>query len=159
MTFSRHGPAALFLVLTPIVACSDAAEDTAKPAPAETMMPVEPDGGIGDGAGPPMIEAQDIPAAFQGVWDYVEGACDPASDLRIDIRPDAMQFYESMGEVTSIEVDSANRIVVSLNMEGEGETWQMDRVFTLTNEGETLTPTAVDEEEQYKPMPLKKCPA
>ena len=120
-------------------------------------MPVEPDGGIGDGAGPPQaVTADTIPQAFLGVWDYVEGSCDPASDLRVEIEPTSMQFYESYGEVTRIEVDSPERIVVSLDMEGEGETWEMARVFTLSNDGRTLTPGSVGEDD-FEPMPLKKC--
>ena len=139
-----------------LAACSQGADDEA-PAPQETMMPVEPDGGIGDGAGPPQaVTADTIPQAFLGVWDYVEGSCDPASDLRVEIEPTSMQFYESYGEVTRIEVDSPERIVVSLDMEGEGETWEMARVFTLSNDGRTLTPGSVGEDD-FEPMPLKKC--
>ena len=143
------------LAVLALAACSQEADEA--PAPEETMMPVEPDGGIGDGAGPPQaVVADTIPQDFLGVWDYVEGTCDPASDLRVEIGPRSMQFYESHGEVTRIEVDSPQRIVVSLAMEGEGEKWQMARKFTLSDDGLTLTPEAVNEE-QFEPMPLKKC--
>ncbi|HAN88805.1 MAG TPA: hypothetical protein DCQ48_05640, partial [Erythrobacter sp.] len=97
-----------------------------------------------------------IPAAFRGVWDYVEGSCDPASDLRVEIGPETMQFYESFGEVTRIEVAGPQDIVVSLAMEGEGETWEMARRFTLSDDGRRLTPAAVGDD-QFEPMPLKKC--
>ena len=139
-----------------LAACSAEPDEPAEPPPGETMLPVEPDGGIGDGAGPLEVEADTIPAAFLGVWDYVEGTCNPASDLRVEITPRGMQFYESYGEVTRVEVDSPQRIVVSLAMEGEGEKWQMTRRFTLSEDETTLTPSAVDEE-QFEPMPLKKC--
>lgn len=138
-------------------ACSDGPDEAAAPEPAETMMPVEPDGGIGDGAGPPgPVTAETIPAAFRAVWDYVEGSCDPASDLRVEIGPETMQFYESFGEVTRIEVAGPQDIVVSLAMEGEGETWEMARRFTLSDDGRRLTPAAVGDD-QFEPMPLKKC--
>ena len=138
-------------------ACSDGPDEAAAPEPAETMMPVEPDGGIGDGAGPPgPVTAETIPAAFRGVWDCVEGSCDPASDLRVEIGPETMQFYESFGEVTRIEVAGPQGIVVSLAMEGEGETWEMARRFTLSDDGRRLTPAAVGDD-QFEPMPLKKC--
>jgi len=149
-------PATLPLALL-AAACSGGSDDAAEPEPAETMMPVEADGGIGDGAGPPEpVVAETIPAAFRGVWDYVEGSCDPASDLRVEIGPETMQFYESHGDVTRIEVGSPQDIVVSLAMEGEGETWEMARRFTLTDGGRTLTSAPVGEE-QFDPMPLKKC--
>lgn len=149
-------PAALPLAVL-LAACSGGADEAAAPDPAETMMPVEPDGGIGDGAGPPgPVVAETIPAAFRGVWDYVEGSCDPASDMRVEIGPETMQFYESHGDVTGVEVGSPQDIVVSLAMEGEGETWDMARRFTLSDDGRTLTPAAVGEE-QFEPMPLKKC--
>lgn len=141
-----------------LAACSGANDEAAQPDPSETAMPVEPDGGIGDGAGPPPVAADTIPAAFLGVWDYIEGTCNPASDLRIEIKPESMHFYESIGEVTGVEVESADRIVVSLAMEGEGEKWEMSRAFTLSQGGERLTPTAVGDD-AFEPMPLKRCPA
>lgn len=144
-------------LLLVLAACSGGSDDAGDPAPDETMMPVEPDGGIGDGAGPPQpVIADEIPADFRGVWDYVEGTCSRGSDLRVNIGPKSMQFYESHGEVVRIEVDSPKVIVVTLAMEGEGEEWQMNRMFTLSDDGQTLTPTAVDED-QFEPMPLKKC--
>jgi hypothetical protein len=143
------------LAVLALAACSQGADEA--PAPEETMMPVEPDGGIGDGAGPPGAALADtIPAAFLGVWDYVEGTCDPASDLRVEIEPESMQFYESYGAVTRVEIASPQRILVNLAMEGEGETWQMERAFTLSDDGKTLTPTSPGDD-QFEPMPLKKC--
>ena len=145
------------LAILALAACSQEAEEPAGPTGEQTAMPVEPDGGIGDGAGPPQpVVVEEIPQAFLGVWDHVEGSCDPASDLRVEISPRSMQFYESHGEVAQVEVDSPRRIVVSLAMEGEGEKWQMARMFTLSDDGKTLTPESIDEE-QFEPMPLKKC--
>ena len=150
-------PATLPLVML-LAACSGASDNAAAPEPAETMMPVEPDGGIGDGAGPPEpVTAETIPAAFLGVWDAGGGDCAPASLTRMEILPTTFQFYESHGDVTRIEVDSPEKIVVSLAMEGEGEQWQMARMFTLSDNGQTLTPSAVDPEEKFEPTPLTKC--
>lgn len=147
--------ALLPLAVLALAACSQGTDEA--PAPEETMMPVEPDGGIGDGAGPPQaVPADTIPQAFLGVWDYVEGTCDPASDLRVEIGPRSMQFYESHGEVTQIVVNGPQRIVVDLAMEGEGENWQMSRAFVLSDDGNRLTPQP-DDGEDYEPMPLKKC--
>ncbi len=146
-----------------LAACQQSPEDGADAADApgagETAMPVEPDGGIGDGAQPLPETVDAIPEAFLGVWDYVKGSCDPASDLRVEIGPRTIGFYESHGEVTRVEVDGPNRIVVSLAMEGEGERWTMARLFTLSEDGQTLTPAAADAGEQLEPMPLKRCTA
>lgn len=145
------------LPATLLLASCSGGDPADEPDPSATMMPVEPDGGIGDGAGPPLpVTAETVPADFLGVWDHVEGSCDPASDLRVEIRPDAMQFYESYGEITRIEIESPRAIVVSLEMEGEGEKWQMTRRFTLSEDKATVTPSAAGEE-PFEPMPLKKC--
>tara|TARA_Y100001968_G_scaffold174051_1_gene159470 strand:- start:625 stop:1092 length:468 start_codon:yes stop_codon:yes gene_type:complete len=136
-------------------ACSDNSDTAPDP---DATMTVEPDGGIGDGAGPPEpVTADTVPAAFLGVWDAGGGDCAPASLTRMEILPTTFQFYESHGDVTRIEVDSPEKIVVSLAMEGEGEQWQMARMFTLSDNGQTLTPSAVDPEEQFEPTPLTKC--
>ena len=149
-------PATVPLVML-LAACSGAPDNAAAPEPAETMMPVEPDGGIGDGAGPPEgLGTPAIPAPFHGVWDYVDGSCAPESDLRIEIRPESIGFYESLGELTAIDIASPDDITVTLAMEGEGETWDMQRRFVLSDDGATLTPQAVGEE-NFEPMPLKKC--
>ena len=141
-----------------LAACSDPVRDADRQDGGDAAMPVEPGGGIGDGATPlpGALVSDDIPEAFRGIWDYVEGTCDPASDLRIEIAPKSIAFYESRGEVTRVEVDNPDRIVVSLAMEGEGEKWEMARQFTLSENATILTPRSVNEE-QFEPMPLKRC--
>ncbi|WJY17835.1 hypothetical protein QQS45_09350 [Alteriqipengyuania flavescens] len=137
--------------------------------PDEQAIPVEPDGGIGDGAPPipfdpplggefaPEPVAQ-IPERFRGVWDYVEGSCMASSDLRIDIGPDRIEFYESLGTVESVEVDGVDTMIVTLAIEGEGETWETATRYVLTQDGERLTPYPVENRAGYEPMPLKRCP-
>jgi hypothetical protein len=105
---------------------------------------------------PAPSQAGKVPAAFLGVWDYVKGSCEPASDLRIEIKPDAIEFYEAHGDITKVNVESPDTVVLDLAMDGEGEQWAMSRRFTLSNGGETLTPTGMGEE-KFEPMPLKRC--
>lgn len=127
-------------------------------------MPVEPDGGIGDGAGPPedaaALSAGMIPARFQGVWDYEGGTCDPASDMRMEISGDEILFYESIGRVTGVKAEGDD-VVVSFDMEGEGETWQQATRFSLVGEGEALRLHASDGEasKQTDEYPSKRCPS
>ena len=102
------------------------------------------------------VRADVVPPAFLGIWDFVEGSCDPASDLRIEIKPRSIEFYESHGDITNVTVESPEAVVLDLAMEGEGESWTMRRRFTLSNGGETLTPTGF-EDEKFEPMPLRRC--
>ncbi|MGB3165398.1 MAG: hypothetical protein WBA68_01330 [Alteraurantiacibacter sp.] len=100
-----------------------------------------------------------IPQRFRGVWDYVEGTCMASSDLRLEIRADGIEFYESMGEVTGVEVVGPDEVVVAMDMEGEGERWTSRIRYTLSDDGERLTPTDAEEPNAYDPMVRKRCPA
>lgn len=153
----------------PLSACGEAPDEgapTGVEVPSdvtETPIPVEPDGGIGDGAGPPEpVEdalANRIPTRFQGVWDYVEGTCALESDLRMEISGSEIMFYESIGTVTATEAEGDD-VVVTLAMEGEGETWEQQTRLSLVGEGadqrlETSDGEAPKTEDEY---PSKKCP-
>lgn len=99
-----------------------------------------------------------VPAAFLGVWDYEKGSCNPASDLRIEIGPKAVEFYEARGEITGVTVEAPAAIVLSLAMAGEGETWTMRTRYNLTDNGTRLIPTSADGNDRGEPMPLTRCP-
>ncbi len=75
-----------------------------------------------------------IPARFQGVWDYVEGTCLPESDLRMEISGSEILFYESIGIVTDAAAEGDD-VVLTLAMEGEGETWEQKTRLSLITEG------------------------
>ncbi len=155
--------------LLALAACGDGrnADKTAgdpSPAASSTPIPVEPDGGIGDGAGPPgdaaAIAAGRIPQRFQGVWDYEGGTCDPASDLRMEISPSEILFYESIGLVKKVKPDG-DAILVTLAMEGEGETWEQVTRFALSGSGKDrrLHSTDADEPKSVDEYPSKSCPS
>lgn len=147
-----------------LAACGSEPSEPVTDVETDAPMPVEPDGGIGDGAGPPdavdAALANRIPTRFHGVWDYVQGSCDPASDMRMEISGSEILFYESIGKVTATEAEGA-AVIVTLAMEGEGETWQQDTRFVLVGAGESQRletsdgegPRTVDE------YPHKRCPA
>ena len=104
-------------------------------------------------------EVTAIPAQFLGVWDNVEGNCTATSDLRMDVRPREIEFYESLGKVSKVELENPQSALVTLDMAGEGETWQVTNRFVLSEGGTRLVPEQVGEEAgTYTPMPLKKCP-
>lgn len=84
-----------------------------------------------------------IPDRFRGVWDVAGGSCNPASDLRLEIGAVSVEFYESLGTVTGVTVQSPDSIVVDLAMEGEGQRWERTTRYVLSDEGATLTPTEI----------------
>ena len=127
----------------------DAGQDTDAPASVPAAQP-----GSDPGAQAALTA---IPARFQGVWDYVEGTCAAESDLRTEIEGKRILFYESVGEVTAVERFGDDAIDVTLSMAGEGESWTMERRFTLEKDDARLVPAATDPSEQFTPMPLKRC--
>lgn len=117
-------------------ACSSEPEDTAAdmPAAAETDAVTEepqPDAAYED------VTAEGIPDAMLGVWDYVEGNCNPASDLRLEIAPGQLVFYESVGEVLSVARDGVD-VTITMAMEGEGENWEDSLTYRLADGGTIL---------------------
>lgn len=99
-----------------------------------------------------------IPEHFRGVWDAETGTCNPASDLRLEIDADRIEFYESVGTVGSVTIESPDSIRVDLAMEGEGERWTVQNRYALSNGGKTLTPSNA-KDDSVQPIPRKRCPA
>ena len=110
-----------------------------------------------------------IPARFHGVWDAETGSCDPASDLRLDIGPQRIGFYESQGTVTAVDASDPGVASVQLAMEGEGDQWTQTMELSLGGEGGNnflyvrYLPDPEDEELSGRPGALtlrfKPCPA
>ena len=130
------------LPLLALAACGSADE----PTDAETQAPET------SSAAPEPVATNDaqapltaIPEDYRGVWDIPSSNGDPASDLRLDIRANEIEFYESLGKVTAIERDG-DGIVVDLAMSGEGETWTVRNRLVLTDDGEALTIHEADKE-------------
>lgn len=144
--------------------------------PASEPMPVEPDGGIGDGAGPvpgaeeaepfrsgeiidPDILKGEIPARYHGVWDYVKGSCSPESDMRMEVTARRITFYESIGDVAGMGQDGEDAIA-DLVMQGEGETWtQSTRLALVQVDGQTqLHVSDATKAKAIDEYPRKLCP-
>lgn len=106
------------------------------------------------------ISANRIPARFRGIWDYAQGDCDPDSDLRMEIGAKDIEFYEALGEVSKVEADG-DAVLVTLEMEGEGESWEQTTRFVIVEKGasqrlitsETQDPATADG------YVSRKCPA
>lgn len=138
------------LALLALAACSQES-----PAPSETATPVASPAATGTPAATPR-QASLIPERFLGIWDVQGGNCEPGSDLRVEIAERGVTFYESHGAVTGVVIESPSSVVVDLAMQGEGDKWTVKRRFTLGEDGRTLTPEAVDDE-QYTLIPRQRC--
>lgn len=109
--------------------------------------------------------ANTIPARFHGLWDGESGTCQPDSDLRLDIAPQTIDFYESSGTVTAISEDAAadGAARISLAMEGEGDTWSMSFTLSLTGTGPgerlIVQHEAAEGEPEPEALTLKRCAA
>ena len=99
-----------------------------------------------------------IPTAFHGVWDFAEGTCDRASDLRLDVGARRIEFYESVGQVTGVRAQDDGAIIVDLAMEGEGETWEQSSRLEIADDGKTLTFDDAADPENSRYSIRKRCP-
>lgn len=102
-----------------------------------------------------------IPARFHGVWDAETGTCDPASDLRLEVGPREVGFYESHGDVTKVAEPGDGSAAVTMAMEGEGEQWTATLHLALVGSGagERLTLRHDDGRPATPILKLKRCPA
>lgn len=134
-------------------------EEDAAPAPEPAATEAAP-------PAPPAeaTEPGTIPAAFHGVWDAGTGTCDPASDMRMEIGPRAITFYESRGTVTAATQSARGTIDIDLAMEGEGDTWTQRMELSLDGEGaDAGLLVRYDQDEAPRStgiiLPRRRCPA
>ena len=97
-------------------------------APIETPVPVEADGGIGDGADPIDVAAA-IPERFHGVWDDVEGTCSPDSHLRLEVTAMGFASFTSSGTVITVDTGELGEPIASFAVKAEDMTWQSQWAF------------------------------
>ena len=151
---------ALLPAIAFIAACGGEAQEPAPtndnpPALAESSDEQPAEAVAEEAVAAPAAAEGAIPAQFVGVWDYIEGTCDPASDMRLEIAQERLIFYESVGQVRSAQAEG-DTLRVDLAMSGEGETWRDQLQFTLMDDGtlhrvDAAAPDAVDE------YPRKRC--
>ncbi|WP_271078759.1 hypothetical protein [Aurantiacibacter sp. MUD61] len=145
-----------------LAACSGEAEESAATSEGaygeETLEAAQPTGAETTD----MTDAQELANSdqldptYHGVWDYVEGTCDPMSDMRLEITADTLQFYESSGEITGIERESNGDRLVSVSMSGEGESWEQAYRFEMDSSGQFLIVSGVGED-AFDGLPRKRC--
>ena len=144
-----------------LAACSDPADQP--PEPQQTMMPVEPDGGIGDGAEPlPAAQGDTIPAAFHGRWGINPGDCtDENGDAKgsIQISGEQLRFYESLATIDTVSERGADTIRATYDFTGEGQEWSRDIKLAISEDGTELTRTEYGEDAMTDPATYTKCQA
>ena len=151
------------LALAPLAlsACAEPVRD--RPETEETMMPVEPDGGIGDGAQPlPDPLDATIPAAFHGRWGMTPGDCtDENGDAKgsIQISEDQLRFYESVASIGTVSQNAGGVIRATYDFAGEGQEWTRDVELALSEDGNELTRTEYGEDAMNEPLIYTKCQA
>lgn len=79
-----------------------------------------------------------IPPAFQGVYDQSRAACAKPSQARLEIRSGELRFHESIGTVREVAIAAPDRISVTADYQGEGESWQSVRELRLSGGGRSL---------------------
>lgn len=147
-----------------LVSCADAGEAPADQPESTEAAPAETPAATSGGADSPAPGAEDkqaadaIPNRFIGVWDYIKGTCDPASDMRLEIDRHEFGFYESRGKVTAVR-NEGEATVVDLDMSGEGETWQQTLRLVLKDDGTRLHITEPQDESDEDDYPRRRCPA
>ena len=155
MTSSIAALASLVLVAS----CTEPVED--RPDPEETMMPVEPNGGIGDGATPlPELLGTTIPEALHGRWGLVPADCTSTrGDAKglITIDAERIEFYESRAVVDEIEEQDPGMIRARFAFTGEGQEWTRDIEWRLSEGGATLTRSESGEDALEEPLSYTKC--
>lgn len=152
---------ALPLTLLALAACAEPIED--RPETEETMMPVEPAGGIGDGATPPadMVDG-DIPGSLHGRWGLVPADCtSDRGDAKglINIDAEGIQFYESRGVVDTVETSEPSQFRATYAFTGEGMEWTRDMELSLSEDGTQLVRSEYGEDALAEPLTYTKCPA
>jgi len=151
---------ALSLALLALAGCT-AADETA-PQDDEKMIPVEPDGGIGDGAEPiPEIKQLAIPRALHGRWGLVSGDCtDEDGDAKgaLEISATKLRFYESQAGVAEVKVKGDDSIRAVFDFSGEGQNWQRDINLHLNESRNRLIREEYGKDAMSDPLTYTKCP-
>ncbi|ESQ89817.1 hypothetical protein ABAC460_10975 [Asticcacaulis sp. AC460] len=121
------------LILLSLAACAPrtetvptASSEVASAAPAASVMT-------------PVATGDVIPDAFTGRWDASTAACADGSELKLEIAPKDLQFYESRGAVETVSIAGPTDITVVAEMSGEGAQWQRTLRMVLGESGKTLT--------------------
>ena len=187
MRFQHYG---LLFASLALAACSisenEPADDTADAGtaagetPPESPIPVEPDGGIGDGAGPPDAPStseepeepsaftKTFPAAIRGKWRATDGAavtesqCDGYQQENIGkvltVREDGYSFFETGGKFISVSDRAPGHIRAVFDTTYADEPTRDELEFSVDPVAKTLTVRNFDTGERSTTT-YRRCPS
>lgn len=145
-----------------ILLASACAEPIERSDNEDLPIPVEPDGGIGDGAeaAPPAPLA--IPADFQGRWGLTQEDCTSTrgdAEGLIEVTEEAVRFYESRGTLDKIAEGPEEPGVfrATFAFSGEGENWTREMQMAVSDDGSELTRSEFGEGAIAEPLTYAKC--
>jgi hypothetical protein len=153
---------AVFLLM--LAACGGA-DEPAMPSGDKSPIPVEPDGGIGDGA-TPAAEQSDatvtgIPEPLRGRWGLVAADCEPGrSDAKglLIVGPDKLTFYESVGTLGEASERTPTRLRARFAFTGEGMSWNRDMLLEAEDGGKALVRQEFGADAAPDPFRYMRCP-
>ena len=155
----RTSSIAALASLALVAACTEPVED--RPEPEETMIPVEPDGGIGDGATPlPELLGTAIPETLHGRWGLVPADCTSTrGDAKglITIDAERIEFYESRAVVEKVEEQNTGMFRARFALTGEGREWSREIEWRLSEDGSQLTRSETGDGAIGGPLTYDKC--
>jgi hypothetical protein len=151
----------LFPAVFLLLAACGGADEPALPVDDQSPIPVEPDGGIGDGATPAaVVEETGIPSSLRGRWGLVAADCEPgradAKGLMV-VSEDKLKFYESVGTLGDATERTPEGLRASFAFTGEGMTWTRGMSLALADGGKTLVREEFGPEAMPKPLRYTKC--
>lgn len=153
----------LAIPLLALAACAEPIDERSEPYPTDTAIPVEPDGGTGDGAAPlPDLTEATIPKSLHGRWGINPEDCtDENGDAKgsIQISENELRFYESRARLDDVSQVDANSIRASFAFAGEGEEWTREVELKLSDDGTQLVRVEFGEDALTDPLTYTKCPA
>ncbi|AUW57671.1 hypothetical protein C1T17_05685 [Sphingobium sp. SCG-1] len=82
-----------------------------------------------------------LPTAFRGRWGMVRNDCDLSrSDTKglVTVSASSLKFYESLGQLKSIDAVSPTEVKARFDFSGEGQNWTKTMTLKLENGGTTL---------------------
>lgn len=101
------------------------------------------------------VDRATIPARLHGEWTGLKSACnDPGDPLRLSISGQALRYYESVGEATSVAPAEKDAVIVTARFSGEGDSWTRAQILSVSPDGQRLTITTNGE-----PVIRKRCAA
>lgn len=104
----------------------------------ETALPS--DENVADGTLAQAEPKQEIPQPFQGEWNADLEQCGAqVSETRLEISANQLQFHESDGPIQDITSDGDRKLTGTVELSGEGETWQTELELQLSEDQRALT--------------------